>query len=160
MTLPGSCTARAGRHRSSCADSSLRKPVTRNVSGNSSPPACEMSPELSADTMITRWDSREKCLLNRGGQDSRQARSPQLKGTFLMSRIKPAQIRRESLRLTTHLAYIAPALHRPLASISHYWLLQTAMFSEVEDRNRMITAAHQLGSRHCSAFAAHLRRCE
>ncbi len=52
--FPGPCTARAGRHRSSAASRPQSRPVTRSTRVSSRPPAWEMIPVPSADTMILR----------------------------------------------------------------------------------------------------------
>jgi len=85
--LPGSWTARGPRHRSSACDRPRPRPVTRIVSHSRTAPAWDTSPLPSQDTVTLVLRAllfTEKVPSARDGQDSRQALSSQVKGTFFM----------------------------------------------------------------------------
>ena len=81
----GSWTARGARHRASPSDRPRPRPVTRIVSHSKTPPACDTRPFPSEDTatlVVRALFFTQKVPSARDGQDSRQALSSQVKGTF------------------------------------------------------------------------------
>ena len=98
MIFPGSCTARAARHRASPAVRASPRPVTRAASASSNAPAWETRPWPSADTVIL---GRRAVLFTWKvpsvwcGQDPRQIPSSQAKALFICKRSRSADRRRK-----------------------------------------------------------------
>jgi hypothetical protein len=137
--LPGSCTARAGRHRASPADRPAPRPVIRAVSVSSSAPAWDTIPVPSPDAVI--FGRRTVfCICKvpsaRTGYDSRQALSSKVKGTFCVNDAaqRPARLeralagdpeafRREHVSMAVELdAQVSDA--RDFAHVAAGWLTQ------------------------------------
>ena len=86
-SCPGRGTARGARHRERPCDRPRPRPVTRIVSHSRTAPAWDTRPWPSADTatrVLRALLFTQKVPSARDGQDSRQAQSSQLKGTFFM----------------------------------------------------------------------------
>ena len=83
--LPGSCTARGDRHRARPCDRPRPRPVAGSVSHSRTAPAWDTRPFPSDDTatlVLRALLFTGKVPSAGGGQDSRQAQSSQVKGTF------------------------------------------------------------------------------